>query len=132
MISNEMFGSDIIRVKVNGFLKNITDKDVLNIDVKGIKNKDKITYNMDNVKYVIKIDKDTVILIRENDEFLNTFVFSNKKSSSNYLLKENGYEMDIDVITENMEVDDNVISIKYRIVDTDCCYEFKIEVSCLL
>ena len=27
MISNEMFGSDIIRVKINGYLKNNTDSD---------------------------------------------------------------------------------------------------------
>lgn len=29
MISNEMFGSDIIRVKINGYLKNNTENDLL-------------------------------------------------------------------------------------------------------
>ena len=34
-----MFGSDIIRVKIKGFLKNITENEILNFDEKGIKNK---------------------------------------------------------------------------------------------
>ena len=39
MISNEMFGSDIIRVKINGYLKNNTENELITFNEKGIKNK---------------------------------------------------------------------------------------------
>ena len=42
MISNEMFGSDIIRVKINGYLKNNTENELITFNEKGIKNKEKI------------------------------------------------------------------------------------------
>ncbi len=41
MISNEMFGSDIIRVKINGYLKNNTENELITFNEKGIKNKEK-------------------------------------------------------------------------------------------
>ena len=38
-----MFGSDIIRIKVKGYLRNITDNEIFEFEERGIKNKDKIT-----------------------------------------------------------------------------------------
>ena len=49
-----MFGSDIIRVKINGFLKNITENENTFFNEKGIVNKNKISFISDNVKYSIK------------------------------------------------------------------------------
>ena len=51
MISNEMFGGDIIRVFVNGYLKNNTDGENTIFKEKGIRTKDKLSFVFDDVKY---------------------------------------------------------------------------------
>ena len=122
-----MFGSDIIRIKIKGYLKNITDNEIFEFEEKGIRNKNKITFNNNNIKYSIKCDNNEIILIRDGDDFVNTFVFNKKNSNSNYFLKENGYDMDMEVITSNMEISDELIYIEYEIISTSCKYEFKIE-----
>ena len=127
-----MFGSDIIRIKIKGYLKNITDNEIFEFEERGIRNKNKITFNNNNVKYSIKCDNNEIILIRDGDDFVNTFVFNKKNSNSNYLLKENGYDMDMEVITSNMEISDELIYIEYEIISTSCKYEFKIEMSEIL
>lgn len=127
-----MFGSDIIRIKIKGYLKNITDNEIFEFEEKGIKNKDRITFNNNNVKYSIKCNNSEIILIRDGNDFINTFVFNKKNSNSNYLLKENGYDMDMEVITSNMEISDELIYIEYEIISTSCKYEFKIEMSEIL
>ena len=40
-----MFGSDIIRIKVKGYLRNITDNEIFEFEERGIKNKDKMYKN---------------------------------------------------------------------------------------
>ena len=132
MISNEMFGSGIIRIKIKGYLKNNTDTELLEFEEKGIKIKNKIIYYNNNVKNTIKFSDKEIILIREGNDFLNTFVFNINKSYSNYLLKENNYDIDLDVNTFIMNVSDNSIYVKYLIVETKCEYEFKIETSDIL
>lgn len=121
-----------IRIKVKGYLKNITENEEFKFEEKGIKNKNKITYSSDGVKTTIKINDDNVILIRESNDFVNTFVFKDKNSSCNYLLKENNYDVDIDIDTIIMDIGDNNICIKYIINDSDCEYEYKIEMSDVL
>ena len=132
MISLEMFGSDIIRIKINGYLRNNTENNLISFNEKGIKNKDRITFNNSNIKYSIKCDNNEIILIRDGDDFVNTFVFNKKNSNSNYFLKENGYDMDMEVITSNIEISDELIYIEYEIISTSCKYEFKIEMSEIL
>ena len=132
MISVEMFGSGIIRIKIKGYLKNNTDNELLEFEEKGIKIKNKIIYYNNNVKNTIKFSDKEIILIREGNDFLNTFVFNINKSYSNYLLKENNYDIDLDVNTSIMNVSDNSIYVKYLIVETKCEYEFKIETSDIL
>ena len=127
-----MFGSDIIRIKIKGCLKNITDNEIFEFEENGIRNKNKITFNNNNIKYSIKCDNNEIILIRDGDDFVNTFVFNKKNSNSNYFLKENGYDMDMEVITSNIEISDELIYIEYEIISTSCKYEFKIEMSEIL
>ena len=69
-----MFGSDIIRVKVKGFLKNITEEDNLFFNEKGISNKNKISFIFDDTKYNIKHSNNEVIMVREGKDFINTFI----------------------------------------------------------
>ena len=124
-----MFGSDIIRVRVKGCLKNITEKESLFFDEKGISNKNKINFISDNVKYNIKYSNSEVILIREGEDFVNTFIFHNNKGTSTYTLKDNNYTIDMNIIVNKMVIEDTFIDIRYMIVDTDCEYEYTIEMS---
>lgn len=127
-----MFGSDIIRTKIKGYLKNITEKEEFNFEEKGIKTKDKITFISNDVKYTIKYTNSEVLLLREGKDFINTFIFNKKNSKSNYLLKENNYDIDMEVKVSTLEVKDTYIYIEYEIISTSCKYKFKIEMSEIL
>lgn len=76
MISNEMFGSDIIRVKINGYLKNNTENELITFNEKGIKNKEKISFVFDGVKYSIKINDNDILLVRDGNDFINSFLLT--------------------------------------------------------
>lgn len=132
MISNEMFGSDIIRVKINGYLKNNTENELITFDEKGIKNKEKISFVFDGVKYSIKINDNDILLVRDGNDFINSFSFSEKHGKSNYYLKEHGYSVDMDINMKIFDVNDNKIYIKYVIADTECEYELLIEMGDIL
>ena len=122
----------IIRIKVKGYLRNITDNEIFEFEERGIKNKDKITFNNNDIKYSIKCNDNEIMMIRDGNDFVNTFIFNNNNSKSNYLLKENGYDMDMEVNVSNMKSNDKLIYIEYEIVSTSCKYEFKIEMSEML
>lgn len=132
MISNEMFGGDIIRVSVNGYLKNNTDGENTVFKEKGIRTKDKLSFVFDDVKYSIKINDNDIMLVRDGNDFINSFSFSEKSGKSNYYLKEHGYSIDMDVNVDVLIIDDNKIFIKYIIAQTGCEYELMIEMEGVL
>lgn len=122
-----------IRVFVKGYLKNISENEIVDFEYKGISNKNKITYvDDDGVKFSIKIGDNEIIVSRDGKGFINTFVFNKKKSSCNYFVKDNGYDVDIEVNTICMEIYDNIIYIKYLIVDSGNIYEYKLEMRDIL
>lgn len=118
-----------IRILIKGYLKNISENEIINFECKGIKNKNKVTYVDNDVRFNIKINDDNVILIRDGADFINTFIFDkNKKNSiSNYLIKENNCDVDIDIDVIDLKIDDGIIYIKYLISETNCIYEYKLE-----
>ncbi len=120
-------GSDIIKIKVKGYLKNNTENQLLDFDVYGIKSGDKIIYSDNGVKNTLNLKNNQIILKRESDDFLNTFIFDKKKSRSNYLLKEVNSDVDIEIITLDIDVNEDNVYIRYKVLDTDCDYEYKIE-----
>ena len=132
MISNEMFGGDIIRVFVNGYLKNNTDGENTIFKEKGIRTKDKLSFVFDDVKYSIKINDNDIMLVRDGNDFINSFSFSEKSGKSNYYLKEHGYSIDMDINVDVLIIDDNKIFIKYVIAQTGCEYELMIEMEGVL
>ena len=132
MISNEMFGGDIIRVFVNGYLKNNTDGENTIFKEKGIRTKDKLSFVFDDVKYSIKINDNDIMLVRDGNDFINSISFSEKSGKSNYYLKEHGYSIDMDVNVDVLVIDDNKIFIKYVIAQTGCEYELMIEMEGVL
>ena len=117
-----------IRILIKGYLKNISENEIVNFECKGIKNKNKVTYVDNDVRFNIKINDDNVMLIRDGADFINTFIFENKKNSiSNYLIKENNCDVDIDIDVIDLKIDDDIIYIKYLISETNCIYEYKLE-----
>ena len=86
-------------------------------------------YVDNDVRFNIKINDDNVMLIRDGADFINTFIFDkNKKNSiSNYLIKENNCDVDIDIDVIDLKIDDDIIYIKYLISETNCIYEYKLE-----
>ena len=132
MIANEMFGSGTIRVKIKGYLKNNNNKEIINFDEKGIRNKDKITFSSLDTKYIVKYDDNKIYLTREGNDYINAFVFNKKKSTCNYLLKEHGFNVDIDIKVIDIDINDNNVFVKYVVIDSNNEYEFKIEASDIL
>ena len=118
-----------IRILIKGYLKNISENEIVNFECKGIKNKNKVTYVDNDVRFNIKINDDNVMLIRDGADFINTFIFDkNKKNSiSNYFIKENNCDVDIDIDVIDLKIDDDIMYIKYLISETNCIYEYKLE-----
>lgn len=132
MISNEMFGSGTIRVKIRGYLKNNNDKEIINFDEKGIRNKDKVTFSSLDTKYIVKYDDNKIYLTREGNDYINTFLFNKKKSKCSYFLKEHGFNVDIDIRVIDIDINSDYVYAKYVVVDSNIEYEFKIEASDIL
>lgn len=109
-------------------MKNISTNDIIEIDCFGIKSKDKINYNFNNVKTIIKITNKELILFRENAEFKNVLSFiENKKTLNEYYVKENGLSLEINILTNKLDVSNNFIDIIYLVEDSNVEYEYKIE-----
>ena len=119
-----------IKIKVKGYLKDIDEGIITNIDTFGIKNKNKITYNEETVTNTILQEDNKLILIRENNEFKNILIFDlNKETISEYLLKENDLTIELNIKTNLVEIEDNYIKVRYLVIDSDNEYEYNIEMS---
>ena len=118
-----------IRILIKGYLKNISENEIVNFECKGIKNKNKVTYVDNDVRFNIKINDDNVMLIRDGADFINTYIFDKNKNNSisNYLIIEKNCDVDIDIDVIDLKIDDDIIYIKYLISETNCIYEYKLE-----
>jgi len=126
-MANELFGGEIIKKKIKGYLKNLKDQEVEFIDEFSIYNKNKLTYVKDNIKHNIIIRDKEIILIRESNEFKNILTFSKNRSIlSEYIIKENNISIYIEIKTIELIIKQNEIYVKYIILDSDTEYEYKI------
>lgn len=117
-----------IRIKIKGYLENTTEKSKETYDIKGIQNKNKITYIYNDIKHVIDIFSDKVFLSRESQDFIHKLSFTlNKETNSEYYIKEYGTSIEIKVITTELNITENHIKINYKIIDTGEEYEYLIE-----
>ena len=124
-------GGNITKIHLKGYLKDITNNEITKIDVPAIKNKDKISYYLDNEKYTLKIiTPKKLILNRTTNEIDSTLYFEkNKILTSDYTIKENNLSLGIDIRTTNLEINNNYIKISYTVIDSDNNYEYYIEMS---
>ena len=68
-----------------------------------------------------------LILVRENNEIINTMYFEQNKSiSAIYTLKMNNINLDIDITTLSLEIKNNYIKVKYLVKDSEIEYEYYI------
>ena len=73
-----------------------------------------ITYKKNDVNVSIKIEENSVILIRENDEMKITLKFEkDKKTNSFYEIKPLNLKIKITVKTKLLIISNNKLSIKY-------------------
>lgn len=86
---------------------------------------------IDKEKYILSIiNSKMIILNRNNDEIESTMYFEeNKKISSLYTMKENNISIDIDILTNKLEIKKNFIKITYTVIDSNTVYEYNIEMS---
>lgn len=110
-------------------MHNLTENTKDNFNVKGIKNKNNISYIQDDTKFKIKIiNQNKLILTRENKEMMHNFIFDkNHHTLSTYTLKENMISVDIEVIVDLLDIKEEEIKVRYKIPDTQTLYEYKIE-----
>lgn len=119
-----------IKIKVKGYLKNLTENTEESIDTQAIKNSNVISYIIDNIKYKLIIDNNKVTLLRENEEFSHGMIFKNNiKYKSEYYLKESNYSLEFNIITTKLIIDKNKIDITYKIIESENIYNYVLEMS---
>lgn len=117
----------IIRKKIKGYIKNITENTAENISSNAIITKDKITYLNNDIKHTIHIKNNELILIRENNEFKNILTFSlNRSILSEYIVKKEELYLEINIKTLELIITSSYIYIKYLILDSNTTYEYKL------
>ena len=119
-----------IKIKVKGYLENLTENKKDLIDTKAIKNSNIISYIIDDTKYKVIIEKNKITLLRENDEFSHGMLFEkNKTNKSEYYLKESNYSLEFNIQTTNLSIEKNKINITYKIIESDNIYNYVLESS---
>ena len=124
-------GGIVTKVKLKGYLKNITDNEIFSFSTNAIKEKNKYKFIIDEEKYILSIiSSNKIILNRNNNEIESTIYFGNKKQNSSlYTLKEKNITINIDILTNSLELKENNIKILYTVIDSDVVYEYNIEMS---
>ena len=128
MIHEILIGGVLIKIKVKGKLENISNFETIDIDTNGIKNKESIIFKDNDIKYTIKFNNSSIILKRETEEFINSFVFTEgKKSNSEYYVKEYKTNIDIEMYTTKIIKTDEYIEIHYQISENNNSFIFTLE-----
>ena len=119
-----------IKIKVKGYLKNLTENKTDLINTTAIKKLNTINYLIDNTKYQVIIDNEKITLLRENNEFSHGMIFQkNITTESEYYLKESGYSLEFNIKTTNLIIKDNKIDITYEILESENIYNYVLEMS---
>ena len=118
-----------IKIKVKGYLRNLTENTEELFNTDAIKNSNIISYINDKIKYKLIIDnKET--LLRENNEFSHGMIFEcNKNYSSEYYLKELKYSLEFTIKTLKLNIEKNKIDITYQVIESENIYNYVLEMS---
>lgn len=92
-----------------------------------IKDNNSISY-LDNDVKVCLYFKDVIRITRENDDYLLDFNFvKNEVTKGKYILKNIEKTIDLDVFTDYIIVEDDLLIIKYKVLTTEQDVIFKLK-----
>lgn len=131
MVTELCKGGIFTKINLKGHLKDITNNEITKINTSGIQQQKKLSFYLDNDRYILKIISPTkLILTRTNDEINSNIYFEeNKILPALYTIKENDLSLEIDIKTESINLTDNYIRISYTVIDSNTKYEYYIEMS---
>ena len=117
-----------IKIKLKGYLENKSNEEKEKIEVYAIKNKDKISYMVNNTTYKISKHENKLYLIRDNSEFTHKFIFDiDNITKSEYYIKELNTSIDVLIRTKNLIYNDKKIKIDYEIIDSQLNYSYVLD-----
>ena len=124
-------GEKFMKIHLKGYLKDITNDEIIKIDTFAIKKDNQIIYYLDKEKYIINIVNPTqLILNRVTNEIETTLYFEDGKTkNADYLLKENNLSLKIAIRTNKILLSNQYIKINYTVIDSNNDYDYYIEMS---
>lgn len=126
----EFFGGAVIKVKIKGFLNNLTEQQEEKINTNGIRKSNIISYINNNIKHKLILEENKVILQRENEDFSHEIIFDkNKIKKTEYYLKKLHNSLEFNIETISINITENKINVTYKIIETENIYNYLIELS---
>ena len=117
-----------MRKKIITTINDLKEKNKTTSETTAIVNKNKISYITKNAKEQLKINHNNIIFKRENEEFIHIINFTEGKTiPTNYHLKENDLDIEININTKSIKIEEDRIIINYKVIESDNDYEFIIE-----
>ncbi len=115
--------------KINLKLQN-NDEIILKKNIEANKKNNILSFKYDNDSIEIKINKDNIVMKKENNESILSFNFiKNKKTESKYFIKELNFYIDTDILTKEISIKDNKIYIEYDLwLQDEYSGDFKYEI----
>ncbi len=107
------------KINIEVCLTNQKEK-IINIKTQGIIADNKIKYIENNTINILDLEKET--LRRSTKEYTLLLDFKNEKALYDY----NTYKLPLEIKVINKEIKPNKITIKYKILETNDIYEYKI------
>lgn len=115
--------------KINLKAKLISEEENLNIEVSGIKTKNKIIYKENNITVTILILDNKIEMNRTCNEYKINMIFEkDKKTISNYQVFGMPKTFDLETQTKKLIINDNDIDINYNLEGNNFKYSLKWEV----
>lgn len=109
------------QVKINAVLSN-SDNETVNIESLATYNEkeNKIIYTEEDLNVAITILKNKVIIERMNEDYDLWLEFTKDEvNKCKYNVKTIGLDMEIDVYTKNLEIEDNRLYIEYELYNNN-------------
>ena len=101
----------IIDIKLNN-----NDEMFIKQNIESKYKNNELLFKYDNESIKISINKDNIIMQKENNESLLTFNFiENKKTDCKYFIKELNFYIDTKVLTNKLLIEENKIYIEYEL-----------------
>lgn len=106
----------------------IESDEITSYNFKAIVKNKKIIYN-DNLYKVIVDYSNNLKIIRENEEYLFELEFiSNMETKGRCFLKKQNTSLELDILTDYIIIEHNLIVVKYNIITTDQSVLYRLEI----